>query len=198
MLLQIWRKESFDNYGKVEDIELPSMCDGGLKILEPREECRMRPNCVNIYKCTLKKGVNITVEAEDILGITLPPQNRSRFVLSFKKSKVANYIFERDPLSTINLSNYTNKTAVHVQPLIVVEVATGQGNYSYWCSISRTSVTAHFSHYYYMIVVVLSLSNAVNVYYVEDEPSTTPTSAMPLTEPDMDVDGKSHQAAAHC
>ena len=123
ILLQIWRKGNFKNYKKVKDIELPSMCDspdgGRLNILE---RCgMMRPNCVNIYGCTLKGNFKVKVEAEDILGITLPPKNRTRFELYFKNSMVSNYIFEHSPLSiTINLSNHTNQTAV--QPLIIVDI----------------------------------------------------------------------------
>ena len=140
MMLQIWRKGNCTstscNYEKVEDIELPSMsmCDGEFRALQdPEDRCRMQPNCV--YGCTLKRKVK--VEAEDILGVTLPPKNRARFILSFKNSTVSNYIFERNSPSnmrhTVNLSNYINETAV--QPLIIVEVEPGIINYSYVATI---------------------------------------------------------------
>ena len=111
MLLQIWRKGTNNYYDEVGDISLPSMCDGRL------EECRM-PNC---YECTVKRRSRVNVEPEDILGLTLPPKDRVRFVLSFKRSMVSNLIFERNPPSTtVNLSNHIDETAV--QPLIIVDI----------------------------------------------------------------------------
>lgn len=125
ILLQIWRKKKFNNYYKVNDIALP--CNSGQLNLLREAQCAMQQDCVEIYECTLILKKIVNVKAEDILGITMPPEDNVRFLLYFRNSTVSSHIFARNP-GPVSLSNHTmNETDV---PLIMVEVATEQGNYN--------------------------------------------------------------------
>ena len=126
ILLQIWRKKNFNNYYKVNDVALP--CNSGQLNSLREAQCAIQQDCVQIYECTLKKIV-VNVKAEDILGITMPPEDNVRFLLYFQNSTVSSHIFARNS-GPVSLSNHTNYNGTDVQPLIMVEVATEPGNYN--------------------------------------------------------------------
>ena len=78
----------------------------------------------NSYVCRLPVSMRISVECGDILGIELPRRRNANFELySVSEPVLTSYIFKRDFISTIDLSN-TNETAL-LQPLIRLRVNSG-------------------------------------------------------------------------
>ena len=122
--LQIWRLREnstvveHGRYHRVNSIDLtPSICCNNMNEIR-------RIGSISIYNCTLKSSARTSVGPGDIIGMDLPSERRTNFVLySVTESGLTNFIFERtrDRQSpTIDLSNRTNETTV--LPLVRVEV----------------------------------------------------------------------------
>ena len=116
-VLSIWREREDSEpgtYDRVGGIEL-GICGSE----DPA------PLVMGMSKCTLSQSERLSVQPGDIVGIELPRFNRPKFRLHFDSSGgPTNYIFNEEPLQTVNVNQNDGTESAQPQISLTVERTT--------------------------------------------------------------------------
>ena len=98
-----------------------------LKRENPPGPC-YRTSFVNqIFQCTLREELRISVQPGDFLGLEIPSTNNDDFNIYFKAGGPTNLVFQRQLNSTVDLSKTTeHHTVTHDEPQITFLVVLGK------------------------------------------------------------------------
>ena len=116
--IQLWRANNSDVYYKIGP-DIP--------IVDRSPTCLRDELGGGIFRCTLNKAFQVSVQPGDILGLELPPENDVDFDIYFTDEGPVNYVFEERLASTVNLSE-TNRSTSHVPQIsfvVMIGIYTG-------------------------------------------------------------------------
>ena len=104
--IQTWRvnNSEFDVYYKIGP-DIP--------IVDRSPTCLRDELGGGIFRCTLNKAFQVSVQPGDILGLELPPENDVNFDIYFTDEGPVTYVFEERLASAVNLSE-ANSNITHM------------------------------------------------------------------------------------
>ena len=106
-IIQVWRPNDTQSPG------IYYKTGPDIPIFERNPTCLRRRLNGGIFRCTLNKDFQVSVQPGDILGLELPPEIDDDFDIYFTEQGPINYVFEDRLTSSANLSD-ANRVTSHM------------------------------------------------------------------------------------